>query len=173
MAAVFVEVEGVLIAPPGPDTVLDEISLLPGVASSLARFRLRGVSVVAVTDAPLTVALFPLLGERLKRLVADQGGDLAAVYAATPAAPASWRKPRPGMLLAAGREHAIELSQSWLVGRSDADAQAAGQAGCAGCVLVQRSEPPAQDYGIMVALAQDLADAPRVMIPREGGCWHQ
>jgi hypothetical protein len=28
------------------------------------------------------------------------------------------------------------------------------------------------DPGIVVALADDLADAPRVMIPRSGGCWH-
>ena len=32
---------------------------------------------------------------------------------------------------------------------------------------------PADDLGIVVAAADSLADAPRVMVPRGGGCWHE
>ena len=171
MAAVFVEVDGVLTPPIGQAGV-EGLELLPGVGAALARLRLRAVTVVAVADRSATVALFPLLGELLALLVADQGGELAACYAATATNPASWRKPRPGMLLAAARELGIDLAASWLVGCREEDAIAAGQAGCAGCVLLQARLPPMDDPGIVVALADDLADAPRVMIPRSGGCWH-
>jgi D-glycero-D-manno-heptose 1,7-bisphosphate phosphatase len=40
------------------------------------------------------------------------------------------RKPEPGMLLDAAREHGIDLAASWIVGDSDADIVAGRRAGC-------------------------------------------
>lgn len=82
------------------------------------------------------------------------------------------RPPRPGLILRAAREADIDLVRSWLVGTTADEARAAGQAGLAGCVLIGDAPGPEEDLGIVVARAQDLADAPRVMIPRGGGCWH-
>jgi D-glycero-D-manno-heptose 1,7-bisphosphate phosphatase len=173
MPALFVEVEGVLIAPLRPGARSEDAVLLPGVAAALARLRLREVMVVAVTDAPATAALFPALGEQLRRLVEHDGGELRGCYAADAHSPPSWRRPRPGMLLAAARELSIDLAQSWMVGRDRNDVLAAAQAGCAGCVLVGQAPEVPSDPRLVVAVARDLADAPRVMIPRSGGCWHQ
>lgn len=60
----------------------------------------------------------------------------------------------------------------WLVCRDAAAVPAAATAALAGIVLVGAA-PPADDHGIVVAEAADLADAPRVMVPRGGGCWHE
>jgi HAD superfamily hydrolase (TIGR01662 family) len=166
-SALFVEIPGVLIAAWAPDL------LLPNVGLALRRLRQRGVPVVAVTDrAPVEADEFPDFSQRLRQAIGEVGGELAGIYAALPDKPASWRKPRPGMLLAAARELMLDLPTSWLVGTETADAYAAAQAGCAGVVLVEGIDPPAEDLGIVVATARDLADAPRVMIPRQGGCWH-
>jgi D-glycero-D-manno-heptose 1,7-bisphosphate phosphatase len=173
MAALFVEVEGVLIAPLGAGADGASAELLPGVAGALARLRQRGVMVVAVTDAAPAAGLFPALGEQLRRMVEREGGELRGCYAADANSPPSWRRPRPGMLLAAARELGIDLAQSWMVGRGRDDVLAAAQAGCAGCVLVGGVQEGADDPRLVVAVARDLADAPRVMIPRSGGCWHQ
>lgn len=165
--ALFVEIPGVLIAAWAPDL------LLPNVGIALRRLRQRDVPVIAVTDrAPVEADEFPDFTERLKRAITEVGGELAGVYAALPDKPASWRKPRPGMLLAAARELEIDLPSSWLVGTDNADAHAAAQAGFAGVVLIEGVDPPTEDLGIVVATARDLCDAPRVMIPRQGGCWH-
>lgn len=165
--ALFVEIPGVLIAAWAPDL------LLPNVGIALRRLRQRDVPVIAVTDRlPVEAEEFPDFTERLKRAIAEVGGELAGVYAALPDKPASWRKPRPGMLLTAARELEIDLPSSWLVGTDNADAHAAAQAGFAGVVLVEGVDPPTEDLGIVVATARDLCDAPRVMIPRQGGCWH-
>lgn len=165
--ALFVEIPGVLIAAWAPDL------LLPNVGIALRRLRQRDVPVIAVTDRlPVEADEFPAFTERLKRAIIEVGGGLAGVYAALPDKPASWRKPRPGMLLAAARELEIDLPSSWLVGTDNADAHAAAQAGFAGVVLVEGVDPPTEDLGIVVATARDLCDAPRVMIPRQGGCWH-
>lgn len=157
-SALFVEVPGVLC---------DEAvtALLPGVAAALARLRQRGVLIVAATDR---LALDEAMTARLRELT---GGMLAGIYSAA-GKPASWIKPRPGMLLTAAREVGADLSVSWVIGTDARDAVAAGQAGCAGAVLVGGAVVPTDDLGITVASATDLADAPRVMIPKNGGCWH-
>lgn len=157
-SALFVEVPGVLC-----DEAMT--ALLPGVAAALARLRQRGVLIVAATDR---IALDEVLSARLHELT---GGVLAGIYSAA-GKPAAWTKPRPGMLLTAARETGADLSASWVVGTDARDAVAAGQAGCAGVVLVGGAVLPTDDLGITVASAADLADAPRVMIPRGGGCWH-
>lgn len=165
--ALFVEIPGVLIAAWAPDL------LLPNVGLALRRLRQRDVPVIAVTDrAPVEAEEFAEFAERLQLAVVAEGGALAGVYAALPDRPASWRKPRPGMLLTAAQELTVDLPTSWLVGTDNADVHAAVQAGLAGVVLVEGVDPPTDDLGIVVATARDLADAPRVMIPRQGGCWH-
>jgi phosphoglycolate phosphatase-like HAD superfamily hydrolase len=128
---------------------------LPGAVAAVARLAARGVPVVAV---------------------AHHGGDGALAGVEGPLHPPVERRerflpPRPGLILEAARRHDLHLPDCWVVGTSAAHALAAAQAGCAGCVLIG-ADPPADDPGIVVARASDLADAPRVMIPRGGGCWH-
>ncbi len=59
----------------------------------------------------------------------------------------------------------------WLVCRDAGAVSAAATAGLTGVVLIGCAVP-SDDWGIVVAEARDLADAPRVMVPRNGGCWH-
>lgn len=143
--ALFCEWLGVLVDAQGAP--------LPGVIAALQRFALRQVPVIA-------------LDHRL-----DGTGSLPGVHG--PYRPTGERLllPRPGLLLQAARAQDADLPTSWLVGTSDAHVRAAAQAGCAGCVLIGAALPT-DDHGIVVASAADLADAPRVMIPRSGGCWH-
>ena len=175
--ALFTELDGVLIAPiPTADAA---ITLLPGIGAALARLHQRAVPVVVVTDQPrigrgeLTEATVASWRTRLTLLIHDAGGELAGWYHCPHDVSHPWRKPRPGMLLTAARELAIDLPTSWLIGTDADDARAAGQAGCAGAVLIGGAAAPSDDLGIVVATARDLADAPRVMIPRQGGCRHQ
>lgn len=165
--ALFVEIPGVLVAAWAPDI------LLPDVGLALRRLHERGVPVVAITDRPpVENEDFAEFSQGLQKKITELGGKLEAVYAALSDRPAAWCKPRPGMLLTAARELDIDLPGSWLIGTNSNDARAAAQAGCAGAVLVDCPETHLEDLGIVVAIARDLADAPRVMIPRQGGCWH-
>lgn len=74
-------------------------------------------------------------------------------------------------LLAAVRMVAAEAGVSWLVCSDAAAIPAAATAGLAGVVLVG-CDPPPGEHALVVARAESLADAPRVMVPRGGGCWH-
>lgn len=139
--------------------ILVEVELLhaANAASAMDRLQARGVPVLAVAlseSGPTAPPPHP-----------------AIVGTWAPNAPRDM-PPRPGLILRAAREAEVDLARSWLVGTTADAARAAGQAGLAGCVLIGDAIAPAEDLGIVVARARDLADAPRVMIPRGGGCWH-
>lgn len=175
-SALFIEREGVLIADAPADAAA--VRLLPRVAAAVRRLNLAGVAVVVTTDQPAIAAgdrdeaWFAATTQRLRDLLAaDAGAVLDGVYHCPHPAPHAWRKPRPGMLLAAARDLGLDLFASWLVGVRADDLRAAAQAGCHGAVLIG-ADPPDEEFGLIVAQADDLADAPRVMIPRGGGCWH-
>jgi D-glycero-D-manno-heptose 1,7-bisphosphate phosphatase len=51
------------------------------------------------------------------------------------------RKPQPGLLRAAARELALDLSRSWMIGDSLSDVQAGHAAGCR-CVLIAPAPDP-------------------------------
>jgi D-glycero-D-manno-heptose 1,7-bisphosphate phosphatase len=44
--------------------------------------------------------------------------------------PCSCRKPEPGMLFIAAREHQVDLGASWMIGDSEIDIEAGKRAGC-------------------------------------------
>lgn len=67
--------------------------------------------------------------------------------------------------------HGAGAASGWLVCRDPSAVAAAATAALAGIVLIG-CQAPVDDHGIVVAEAADLADAPRVMVPRGGGCWH-
>ena len=68
----------------------------------------------------------------------------------------SCRKPRPGMLIRAARDHALDLSVSWMVGDSESDMEAGKRAGCrtARILSAQLDNPGGQDADIV---SNDLA----------------
>ncbi|MDA3963255.1 MAG: hypothetical protein PF961_20920, partial [Planctomycetota bacterium] len=104
--------------------------------------------------------------------LAEHDAVLAADLAADEAAPAARRLPRPGMLLEAARDLGLDLVTSWFITADPALLKAAGQAACTGAVLIGADAPPAPILGLKIVAARDLADAPRVMVPDKGGCWH-
>jgi len=150
-----------------------EVELCAGAAATLARLAARGVAVVvcAPTATGLDAATAGAISARINALLAAAGAqvDLHQDYAA---ADLRLGPPRPALILRAARTLALDLARSWVIGTDADHARAAAQAGCAGAVLVGGALPPADDLGIVVAAAIDLADAPRVMVPRAGGCWH-
>jgi hypothetical protein len=74
-------------------------------------------------------------------------------------------------VLLALRAVGADPARSWLAAADPALLGVAATAGLAGLVLIG-VEPPVGDHPLVVARADNLADVPRVMVPRGGGCWH-
>jgi hypothetical protein len=83
-----------------------------------------------------------------------------------------WRWPKPAMLLRAAKEQDIDIFNSWIIGNTFDLFVAASQAGYLGGVYVGE-QLPTEKPGLQVFnQAHSVGDAPRVMIPPKGGCWH-
>jgi D-glycero-D-manno-heptose 1,7-bisphosphate phosphatase len=97
----------------------------------------------------VTEEMLGRIHERLQELLAAKGTSLDGIYYC-PHHPdgvipeyrqdSDWRKPKPGMLLAAARELEIDLTRSWMIGDNDRDIEAGRSAGCR--TILIRATPP-------------------------------
>ncbi len=150
--AVFLDRDGVVVRDGGLVATPDELELFPETPGALNRLAEAGFLLVAVTNQAvvargrITEAELENIHEALLNRIVEAGGPrLTAVYACphhpnadVPAyrVDCDCRKPRPGMLLRAAREHGIDLGGSFLIGDRMTDVAAGAAAGCR-TVLVQ------------------------------------
>lgn len=116
--------------------------MLPGVAESVARLTHAGFGLFIATnqefvDEPWygrTYILREDHDEVMRRVVAEMeraGGKVDAVYACLHrrGSDCDDQKPKPGMLLAAARDHGLDLARSFMVGDNAKDMRAGRAAG--------------------------------------------
>lgn len=143
-AAVFFDRDGTLIEQIDNLHTQEELRLYPDVASVTRAIHESEYLVIMVTNQPvvargiITPQEVEGIHDTLAGLIRAQGGHLDAVYYC-PHHPnanvenyrtvCTCRKPAPGMLQRAAREHNLDLSQSFIVGDSTQDIQAGIRAG--------------------------------------------
>ena len=139
--AAFLDRDGVINRKP-PDgeyvTRWEEVRILPGVPEAITLLTQAGFCVLAVSNQRcvakglLTESELESIHERMRDQFAAAGALLTEVYYCPHdyEPPCDCRKPAPGMLLTAAREHGIDLEKSWMIGDSDIDIEAGKQAGC-------------------------------------------
>jgi len=139
--AAFLDRDGVINrkAPEGQYvTRWEDFEFLPRVAEAIALLERAGFSVIVISNQRgvakglLTVAELELIHQRMLKQLAGADAHLTAIYYCPhDSGPScSCRKPAPGMLFQAAREHRIDLASSWMVGDSDIDMEAGKAAGC-------------------------------------------
>lgn len=129
--AVFVDRDGTLIEDVGYLDRLDRLKLFPYTLDAIRLLNQGGYKVVVVTSqngVAQGVLTEEFLGEahaHLSRLCEAAGGKIEGYYYcphSTHAAVERYRtececrKPKPGMILAAARDHSLDLAQSFVVG---------------------------------------------------------
>lgn len=138
--AVFLDRDGVLNrarvvdGKPHPPESVEELELLPGVEEACRRLHDAGLLLIVVTNQPdvargtQTMAAVETLNRELStRLPLDE----IRICPHDDADGCDCRKPSPGMLLDAAREHEIDLEGSVMVGDRWRDIEAGRRAGCA------------------------------------------
>jgi D-glycero-D-manno-heptose 1,7-bisphosphate phosphatase len=144
--AVFLDRDGVLIRDAGPLTRAADIELTPGVASALSQLARAGFALIVVSNQ--TVLARGLLDEaqmlglqqQIAQRILAEGGPAFDAFYFCPHHPSATRpelrrdcncrKPAPGLLLKAAREHGISLTQSFMIGDRASDVEAGLRAGC-------------------------------------------
>lgn len=150
--AIFLDRDGTLIEDPGYLNHPEQVQLLEGVAEALIELRNMGYMLIVTTNQSAVargIVSEKVLGEihnRLRQLLTERGAYLDQIYYC-PYHPdgvipkyrkeSEWRKPNPGMLLAASEDLDIDLSQSWKIGDSSRDIETGLRAGCK-TILVTR-----------------------------------
>ncbi len=140
-SAVFLDRDGIVNRRLVGDYVrsIDQFEFLPEIFAVLPEIRRSGRLAVLVTNQR-GIARGLMSEHRLEEIHAwmqqqlreRTGCEFDAIYYCPHHRDAGCdcRKPRPGMLLQAIREHHIDPASSWMVGDSESDVQAGAAAGC-------------------------------------------
>jgi D-glycero-D-manno-heptose 1,7-bisphosphate phosphatase len=137
--AVFLDRDGVLNrgivreGRPHPPVAVDEVEILPGVAEACRDLARAGLLLIGATNQP-DVARGTQTREEVLRINERLLRSLPLLEIRTcfhdDADGCACRKPKPGLLLEAAREHDIDLRQSFMVGDRWTDVAAGRAAGC-------------------------------------------
>lgn len=149
--ALFLDRDGVIVADTGYLGRAEDVRLLDGAACAIARCNCLRIPVVVVTNQSGIArgyyewSGFHAVQAALCAALAAAGARLDAVLACAYHADGKgplrraahpWRKPQPGMLLAAAERMNLDLSRSWIVGDKAEDLATGAAAGLAGGTLV-------------------------------------
>ena len=168
--ALFLDRDGVVVEDPGYLSDPRQVRLIEGAAEAVAALNYRGAPVVVVTNQSGVArgyydwAAFEAVQAEIERQLAAAGATLDAVLAcgyhprgsgALQQAEHPWRKPGPGMLLAAAESLGITLGQSWIAGDQARDIEAGWAAGLAGGLVVGGGPKAEAEAGRALALASE------------------
>jgi len=139
--AIFLDRDGVINRKPPEGQYIvrwQDMQFLPGVAEAIRLLTKAGFCVLAVSNQRcvakglLTAAELETIHTRMCNELAAAGAVISKVYYCPhdKEPPCACRKPAPGMLLTAAREHKIDLLASWMIGDKDIDIEAGRNAGC-------------------------------------------
>ena len=166
--AIFLDRDNTIIEDPGYINNPDQVKLLEGAPEALSSLKALGYKLVVVSNQSgvargiVTEETLGQIHKRLEQLLAEKGVSLDRIYycpyhieGVIPKyrKDSDWRKPNPGMLLAASSDMDIDLRESWMVGDTTNDIEAGARVGCrtimlAGRTHEQKLQPgaPAPDY---------------------------
>ena len=149
--AAFIDRDGVLNEDLGYVHRRDDFHWLAGAVDALVRLQSAGYALVVVTNQSgiarglYTMTELATLNAHIEHELARHGVRLAGIYACPHHPEATrpeyrrqcdCRKPGPGLILQAAREHGLDLAASCLFGDKASDIQAGRRAGVARCWLV-------------------------------------
>lgn len=137
--AVFLDRDGVIVVPNFRDgrsfapRRIEDFEFYPDARDSLNLLKAAGYVLVVVSNQPDVGAGMisdTVMAEMNRRLLDSFPIDAIKICTHTRDAMCLCRKPAPGLLIEAGRELALSLSDSFMVGDRSSDVEAGQAAGC-------------------------------------------
>jgi len=133
--AVFIDRDGTIMEDCDYCSDPTDVRIFPGVLQALQRLKSRGFKLIVITNqSGIGRGLFTLDQYRAveAEVLRQLGNVLMDGTYFCPDAPgqhSNCRKPAPGMIVKAAREHQIDLSHSFLIGDKEIDVECAHNAG--------------------------------------------
>ncbi len=135
IAAVFLDRDGTLMEEVHYCRDPEKVRLLPGVQEGLSALKKAGYRTVIITNQSglgrgcITLQEYQAVQERLLTLLGPGLIDGTYFCADVPGEPSTRRKPAPGMVLEATRDHGLDVGGSWFVGDKAIDVECGRAAG--------------------------------------------
>ena len=168
--AVFLDRDGVINRAiirerkPYPPSKIEDVVFPPGTSEAIQSLRSSGYLVIVVTNQPdvaqgvqskeVVESIHAIIRQQL------QVDDIKICYHVDEDN-CHCRKPRPGMILAAAQEYAIDLEGSYMIGDRWRDIEAGKAAGCKTILIqpeVNYNEPQAQGMDAVVDSLYEAAE---------------
>lgn len=183
--AVFLDKDGTLVDDVPYNCDPASIRLMRGAAEGLQALHAAGYALVVVSNqSGVALGRFPeealqAVETRLRTLLAEVGVPLTGFYCC-PHLPSgtiprcaiacSCRKPQPGLLREAARQHGLDPACSWMVGDILHDVEAGRRAGCR-TILIDNGHETEWELSparIPHLRAQDLQEAASLILLQDG-----
>ena len=122
---------------------LDEFKILDKTSDAINIIKSHGFLVIIITNQSainrklVSVETLNKIHEKLQSYLEKYDTSFDQVYFCPhmPSENCECRKPKPGLIIQAVTDFKIDLSQSYMIGNSETDLQAARNAGCKGILL--------------------------------------
>ena len=133
--AVFLDRDGTIMEDTDYCSHPKDVRILPGVLEGLRRLKSRGFKLIIITNQSgigrglFTVDQYRAVESDVQRQLGEGVIDATYYCPDAPGQHSTGRKPAPGMVVQATRDHPIDLSRSFLVGDKEIDVECAHNAG--------------------------------------------
>ena len=124
---------------------VEEFQIIDNIPKVIKILKEKGFVVIVITNQSainrglVTIETLNEIHNHLQKILKDNNTSIDDFYFCPhiPDENCQCRKPNPGMLIKAVQDHDIDMNQSFMIGNSLTDIQAAQKAGCKGILLNQ------------------------------------
>jgi D-glycero-D-manno-heptose 1,7-bisphosphate phosphatase len=133
--AVFIDRDGTIMEDTDYCSHPKDVRIFPGVLDSLRRLKSRGFKLIVITNQSgigrglFTLDQYRAVEAEVLRQLGDGLVDATYFCPDPPGQRSTCRKPAPGMVVQATRDHQIDVSRSFLIGDKEIDVECAHNAG--------------------------------------------
>jgi len=166
--AVFIDRDGTIMRDVDYCSDPKEVQIFPGVAEALHRLKAKGFKLIIITNQSgigrrfLTLEQYRAVEAEVLRQLGDGLIDATYFCPDVPDALSKCRKPAPGMILQAAREHHVDLSHSFFIGDKEADAKC-GRNAAVRSIRVRTGSDKTTEGSCADWIAEDLARAAKII----------
>ena len=167
--AVFVDRDGTIIHDADYCSDPKQVKPLDGAADALRRLTNAGYTIIVITNQSgigrgfYTEQQYRAFEAEVSRQLGNGVIDSTYFCPDMPGNPSECRKPAPGMVLQAAKEHDIDLARSFLVGDKEIDADCAHNAGVR-AIRVRTGFDKATENSSADWVAEDLPAAAEIIL---------
>jgi D-glycero-D-manno-heptose 1,7-bisphosphate phosphatase len=160
--AIFLDRDGTLMEEVGYCADPAHVRVFPGVIEALQELRDAGYLLILITNQSgigrgyFTEDAYRAVQAEFERQILP--ARLDGVYFCPDVEPSPRRKPAPGMLLEAARDHSVDLARSYMIGDKTSDIEAGRAAGCR-TILVETGYGREQTAADPTIIARSFAEA--------------